>query len=76
MWSILPLSVSELESLFGKSGADDLFGNNNGINEELVKIFEALREKLQAGFPAYGIPSLDPLFIPRATFDIKSHIAK
>lgn len=68
--------MNELESLFGKNGADDLFGNNNGINEELVKIFEALREKLQAGFPAYGIPSLDPLFIPRAPIDIESRPAK
>jgi hypothetical protein len=67
--------VSELESLFGKSGTDALVGSR-GINEQLVKIFEALREKLQAGFPAYGIPPLDPLFISRAAIDIRSNSAK
>lgn len=67
--------MSELESLFGKTGADALVGSR-GINEELIKIFEALREKLQAGFPAYGIPSLDPLFISRAAIDIEANSAK
>jgi hypothetical protein len=70
-WVFLP-AVSELESLVGKSGV----AGSRGINEQLVKIFEALREKLQAGFPAYGIPSLDPLFIPRAAIDIRSESAK
>lgn len=67
--------MSELESLFGKSGTDAIVGTK-GINEALVNIFEALREKLQAGFPAYGIPPLDPLFIPRAAIDIRSNSAK
>lgn len=74
MWSIL-FSVSELESLFGKNGTDALVGAK-GINDELVKILENLREQLQAGFPAYGIPSLDPFFIPRAAIDIESGSAK
>jgi len=67
--------VNELESLFGKSEVDALVGSR-GINEALVNIFEALREKLQEGFPAYGIPPLDPLFVPHAAIDIDTNTAE
>jgi hypothetical protein len=64
-------AVNDLESFLRNDDAQP-----KGINESLVNIFEALKEYLKQGWPEYGIPPLDPLFIRHAAIDIDSDTAE
>ncbi|CAB3370567.1 Hypothetical predicted protein [Cloeon dipterum] len=65
---------AELRSLFGYANEDAVVGAK-GIDDSLAIILDEFRTSLQNGFPAYGIPPLDPLFLEHGNIRIDSTTA-